>query len=233
MKRTQTCCRFGSCRAPFHGDLPDSRCRSLNTSVSRCRRAGWPFITRPLGWAGLFGGRPFTQCGGGASANEDGLHLDVPLISGTSRLSLVGSAVRPDEQPDSALPLTSVGLPTLTSVDNGDTRHLVPLHAGECRERNLWSCFTRRIRDQFRQHLILSTLGAALGAAVITAITVPHSPHPDSTTIGEITHWWNQQPGDDSPGTPSVTTPRTPSTTPRLHCGGPNGLIRRCEDDDT
>jgi hypothetical protein len=57
------------------GRLTTDRSNGLaNLSSSHRRRAGWPFITRSsLGWAGLFGGRPLNQRGGGASTgDEDG-----------------------------------------------------------------------------------------------------------------------------------------------------------------
>ena len=209
------------------GLAPDRRGRSADFSVSRRRRAGWPFITRSSkGWAGLFGGRPLNHCGGGASRNENAPQPDVRL---TARRSLAACGTPPAENPDSPIPLT-VPLTGASICDDG-AGPLAPTDAEAPRRPYLWSGLWGDIRDQLRWHPILSTLVAAFGALVITAIAIAHGAH-NRDTVGSVTRCWNQQPGDDSPGAPCLTTPIAPATTPKLHCGGPNGLIRRCDDDD-
>jgi hypothetical protein len=206
----------------------DRRGRSADFSTSRCRRAGWPFITRSFkGWAGLFGGRPLNQCGGSASGNGNAAQPDTRLIAG---LSLAACATRPTEKPDSPIRLTMS--PTGASIRDDGAGPPAPPDAEGPRRPYLWSGLWADIRDQFRRHPILLPLAAAFGAVVITAIATAHARH-DGSTVGGATRCWNHTPGDDyAPGTPCLTTPIAPATTPKLHCGGPNGLIRRCDDDD-
>jgi hypothetical protein len=156
---------------------------TVNFSPSRRCRAGWPIITRSsFGWAGLFGGRPLIQCGGGASFGGD------------------------------------------------DTRPPVSCDAAEprrpARAAGLWG----GLRGRFRRHPILSLLAAAFGAATVAAIAIAEGLHIGGTG-GGATSCWNE-PTAYIADTPCLSTPTVPAKPQHFHCGGPDGLIRLCEDDD-